>query len=68
MEDAIMKINAEMQKDPQNPYLEIVGTYVIDRCGEENTERAVDGGRCWRAPWRPSRPPQKSISTAAAPC
>lgn len=45
MEAAFEKINDEMQKDPRNPYLEIVGTYIIDRCGEEETERAVAGGK-----------------------
>lgn len=34
MENAIAKINAEMQKDPDNTYLEIVGHYIIDRCAE----------------------------------
>lgn len=29
---AIAKINAEMQKEPANRYLEILGHYVIDRC------------------------------------
>lgn len=29
---AIQKINTEMQKDPTNQYMEIVGQYIIDRC------------------------------------
>ena len=29
---AIEKINAEMQKKPNDPYTEIVGHYIIDRC------------------------------------
>ena len=32
---AIEKINAEMQKNPSDPYTEIVGHYVIDRCADE---------------------------------
>lgn len=31
-EEAIKKINDEMQKDPNNTYAEIIGHYVIDRC------------------------------------
>lgn len=33
--EAAAKINAEMQKDPQNLYMEIIGHYVIDRSAEE---------------------------------
>jgi len=31
-EDAIKKINTEMQKAPDDPYREIIGHYIIDRC------------------------------------
>ena len=34
--DVFEKINAEMQKDPANKYLEIIGHYVLDRCTEES--------------------------------
>ena len=30
---AVEKINAEMQKRPDDPYTEIIGHYIIDRCG-----------------------------------
>lgn len=30
---AVEKINTEMQKRPDDPYTEIVGHYIIDRCG-----------------------------------
>ncbi len=33
--EAIKKINAEMQKRADDPYVEIIGHYVIDRCEEE---------------------------------
>jgi len=32
IDQAIEKINAEMQKNPSDPYTEILGHYVIDRC------------------------------------
>lgn len=32
---AIAKINAEMQKDPNDLYTEIIGQYIIDRCSDE---------------------------------
>ena len=34
IDKAIEKINAEMQKDPSDRYMEIVGHYIIDRCDE----------------------------------
>lgn len=34
-EEAIGKINAEMQEDPQNKCLEIMGQYLIDRAGQD---------------------------------
>ena len=37
---AIEKINTEMQKDPANQYMEIVGQYIIDRCTSD-TEGAL---------------------------
>ncbi|MCI2105426.1 MAG: Cas9 inhibitor AcrIIA9 family protein [Intestinimonas sp.] len=41
IEKAIEKINAEMQKDPDNTYLEIIGHYVIDRCADDVTAARV---------------------------
>ena len=41
IEQAIAKINEEMQKDPSNSYLEIIGQHVIDQCGNENVANAV---------------------------
>lgn len=35
MEEAIQKINDEMQKNPNDPYTEIIGHYLIDRAGSE---------------------------------
>ena len=35
MEEAIKKINTEMQKDPNNTYMEIIGHYLIDRATVE---------------------------------
>lgn len=32
---AIAKINAEMQKNPNDLYTEIIGQYIIDRCSDE---------------------------------
>ena len=40
---AIEKINAEMQKDPADQYMEIVGHYVIDRCADEAVAAKVMG-------------------------
>jgi len=40
-EQAMIKINEEMQKDPDNAYLEILGHYIIDRCGDEQVAQAV---------------------------
>lgn len=41
MRQAIEKINEEMQKDPTNEYMEIIGHYIIDRCTDETTAAAV---------------------------
>lgn len=30
---AVEKINMEMQKRPDDPYTEVIGHYIIDRCG-----------------------------------
>ena len=35
IDKAIEKINAETQKNPSDPYTEIIGHYVIDRCLDE---------------------------------
>lgn len=45
MDKAIEKINAEMQKDPKNLYLEIVGQYIIGRCTEPAVSAAVESGK-----------------------
>lgn len=45
MYNAIAKINEEMQKDPNNRYLEILGQYIIDRCSEKAVADAVNGGK-----------------------
>ena len=46
MQKAIEKINAEMQKNPTNEYMEIVGHYIIDRCtGSAQAAIAVNGGK-----------------------
>lgn len=44
---AIEKINAEMQKRPDDLYMEIVGHYIIDRCGEDEAceKKAADSGK-----------------------
>lgn len=42
MYNAISKINEEMQKEPSNKYLEIIGHYIIDRCSEEAVAKAVN--------------------------
>lgn len=39
--EAIKKINAEMQKNPTDPYTEIIGHYIIDRCGDDATAALV---------------------------
>ncbi len=39
--DAIEKINREMQKAPDDLYREILGHYVIDRCGDAAAARLV---------------------------
>ena len=41
IEQAIKKINDEMQKKPDDAYLEALGHYVIDRCGDENIAAVV---------------------------
>ena len=41
IDQAIEKINAEMQKDPSNRYMEIIGHYVIDRCTDDITAAKV---------------------------
>lgn len=32
---AIIKINEEMQKDPDDEYIEAIGQYVIDKCSSD---------------------------------
>lgn len=43
IDKAIEKINAEMQKDPSNRYMEIIGHYVIDRCDEALAAKIAEG-------------------------
>lgn len=43
IDTAIEKINAEMQKDPDNRYMEKIGHYVIDRCDEALAAKIMDG-------------------------
>lgn len=44
IDKAIEKINAEMQKDPSDRYLEILGHYLIDRCNEALAAK-IKGGK-----------------------
>ena len=44
MEKAIAAINAEMQKEPGNQYLEIIGQYIIDRCTEQYIADKINRG------------------------
>lgn len=43
IEKAIEKINAEMQKDPSDRYMEIIGHYIIDRCDEALAVKIAEG-------------------------
>lgn len=43
IDKAIAKINAEMQKDPSNRYMEILGHYIIDRCDEALAAKIASG-------------------------
>lgn len=43
IDQAIEKINAEMQKDPGNRYMEIIGHYIIDRCDEALAAKIAGG-------------------------
>lgn len=45
MEKAIAKINSEMQKDPNNKNLEIIGQYIIDRCSDSKVAESVNSGK-----------------------
>lgn len=38
---AIAKINEEMQKNADDPYTEVIGHYIIDRCESEITAEKV---------------------------
>lgn len=40
-EKAIEKINAEVQKNPDNKYIEVIGQYIIDQCENEEMAKAV---------------------------
>ena len=43
---AIIKINEEMQKNPQDKYTEIIGHYLIDRCNDaETAEKLLKDGK-----------------------
>lgn len=39
--EAIVKINAEMQKHPNDQYREIIGQYIIDRCHDKAVAELV---------------------------
>lgn len=41
IQDAIIKINAEMQADPADMYLEAIGHHVIDACATEQAAAAI---------------------------
>ena len=41
MDEALKKINEEMQKNPDDLYTEIVGHYIIDRCGDQSVAAKV---------------------------
>lgn len=43
IDQAIEKINAEMQKAPADRYLEILGHYLIDRCDEALAAKITGG-------------------------
>ena len=45
MENAIAKINTEMQKAPNNKNLEIIGQYIIDRCSDIKVAESVNSGK-----------------------
>lgn len=38
---AIEKINTEMQKNANDPYTEVIGHYILDRCLDESAARLV---------------------------
>ena len=41
--DAIQKINAEMQKKPDDKFREVIGHYIIDRCSDPScAEKVMD--------------------------
>lgn len=45
-EKAIEKINAEMQKNPDNQYIEIIGQYIIDKCeSDAAAEKVLTDGK-----------------------
>ena len=50
MQDAIQKINAEMQENPNDSYTEIIGHYLIDRAGADPAaaERILQKGKTLR--------------------
>lgn len=43
IDKAIEKINSEVQKDPSDRYLEILGHYIIDRCDEALAAKITGG-------------------------
>lgn len=40
--DAIEKINTEMQKSPDDAYMEVIGQYIIDRCADPACRQKVE--------------------------
>lgn len=41
MDKAVEKINEEMQKNPNDPYTEVIGHYIIDRCMDADAAEKV---------------------------
>ncbi|MEG1497724.1 MAG: Cas9 inhibitor AcrIIA9 family protein [Clostridiales bacterium] len=42
LQEAIKKINDEMQKTPENTYTEVIGHYIIDHITNVNAEHVLD--------------------------
>lgn len=61
-DNAIEKINTEMQKDPTNTYIEIIGHYIIDRCTSESVAGLVmDEGKSLNSAWEAVQSAAKKI-------
>lgn len=56
IEDAIKKINTEIQKEPSNRYLALVGEHIIDNITSEAASgKGAEGGKdaCKGIGWHP---------------